>query len=233
MDTIYLTTWFYLIGGTLCTMASLFMFGSYFKVRRVANLSLAFIFFWIGLHAIAFALPTMIDQYDLKLLAFGYMVGVGMIFLCLLAGIEVQAFMAQRVIPKRTLNIASAIITVSAIITLGIMSYDFRLPIINDFGIIFWNINPVAAWILAILSFTYGCVWGYVFYKAALFVHDALSRVRLLVMSADGFILGSVVILVHTSSNEIQTILGHALFLISSILTLGIYLLPKRMFEIK
>lgn len=229
----FLTTGFYLVGGTLCTAASLFMFGSYFKTRRAANLSLAFVFFWIGLHAYAFAMPTIIDSTDPKLLAYGYIIGIGMIFLTLLAGIEVQAFMARRIVPNWSIVLASVVLTIDAVVTLGIMTLDLRYPIINSIGIIFWNVNPYAQWLIGLSSFFYGFLWGYVFYKAALLVNDGLSRVKLMVMSADGFILGTVALLVHTSSNEVQTILGHALFILAGVITLGIYLLPKRMFEFK
>lgn len=230
---LYLTTMFYIIGGILCTLASLFMFGSYFKVKHTANLSLAFVFFWIGLHAFAFALPTIIDKFDLSLLALGYIIGIGMIFLTLLSTIETMAFMARNVISKTMINFVSTVVTVIAIITLSIMIYDFRTPIINPVGIIFWNINPIAAWLVGIVSFGFGLIWGHVFYQAALLVNEAYLRVRLLVMSADGFILGTIVILVHTSSNEVQTILGHALFIIVGVITLGIYLLPKQIFEFR
>ena len=113
------------------------------------------------------------------------------------------------------------------------MTLDLRYPIINSVGIIFWNVNPVAQWLIGLSSFFYGFLWGYVFYKAALLVSDGFSRVKLLVMSTDGFIIGTVALLVHTSSNEIQTVLGHTLFIVAGVITLGIYLLPHRMFEIR
>ena len=229
----YLTTGFYLIGGTLCTAASLFMFASYFKAKRTANLSLAFVFFWIGLHSYAFALPTIINSTDPKLLAYGYIIGIGMVFLVFLSGIEVQAYMAQTIVSKKSILIASIIFTIDAIITLGIMVFDLRYPIINDVGIIFWNINPIAAWLIGLSSLIYGLIWGYVFYRAALLVDDGYSRVKLMVMSADGFIIGSVAFLVHTSSNEIQTVIGHSLFIFAGAMTLGVYLLPKKLFHIK
>ena len=227
-----LTTQFYLVGGTLCTAASLFMFAAYFRVKKVANLSLAFVFFWIGLHAYAFALPTIIDNSDLKLLAYGYIVGIGMIFLTVLAGIQVQAYMGQKIVSNRSIALASIILTIDAIVTLGIMIYDFRLPIISTEGIIFWNVNIYAAWLVGLTSLIYGLIWGYVFYRAALLVNDGLSRVKMMVMSADGFIIGSVALIVHTSTNEIQTVVGHSLFVFAGAITLGIYLLPKKLFEI-
>jgi hypothetical protein len=209
------------------------MFGSYFRTKRVANLSLAFVFFWIGIHSYAFAIPTLIEAYDMKLLAYGYIIGIGMIFLTMLSGIEVQAFMARRFVSDRSVNIASIIITILGTCALSVMIYDLRLPMINNLGIILWNVNPLAQWIIGLTAFFYGFIWGYVFYNAALLVDEAFARVKLLVMSADGFIIGSVALLVHTSSNEFQTVLGHGLFIITGIITLGIYLLPKRMFEIK
>jgi len=229
----YLTTAYYLVGGTLCTLTSFFMFASYLKARRKANLSLAFVFFWIGLHAYAFALPTLLDASNLSLLAFGYIVGIAMVFLTLLSGIEVQVYMARKIVSKLSTTFASIIITILAVTTLGIMSYDFRLPVINSNGIIFWNINPVASWLIGISSLVYGFIWGYVFYRAALLINEPYARVKMMIVSANGFILGTVAILVHTSSNQIQTILGHILFIIAGTLTLSMYLLPKKLFEFK
>lgn len=227
----YLTTAFYLVGGALCLSASLFMFFAYFKVHRRANLSLAFVYFWIALHAFAFAIPTVFDEKNLELLGVGYIVGISMIFLTLIAGIDVQTFMSRKPISKRVVNAASTIITLLAISTIIIMYSDFRLPIINSDGIIFWNINPLAAWTVGLSSFIYGCIWGYLFYQAALLINDAHARVRLLVISADGFILGSVALLVHTSTNEIQTVAGHSLFILAGLITVAIYLLPDKIFR--
>lgn len=230
---IYLTTIYYLVGGALCTLASLFMFGSYFKAKRLANLSLAFVFFWIGLHAFAFAIPTLIEPNNLGLLAFGYIIGIAMIFLTLLSGIEVQVFMAKSIVSKLNTTFASILITIIAIITLAIMAYDFRLPIVNPSGIIFWNINPLAAWLIGLSSIIYGFIWGHIFYRASLLVDDVYSRVKLIVISSNGFILGTVALLVHTSANEVQTIIGHALFIIAGTITLAVYLLPPRLFEFR
>lgn len=230
-----LTTIFYLLGGALCTSASLFMFGSYFRTKRVANLSLAFVFFWIGLHAFAFALPTLLNSFDLKLLSYGYIVGIGMIFLTMLSGIEVQAYMAKKFESFWSITIASALITILGSIAMIVMLRDLaispRFPVISEYGVIIWNANPIAQWIIGLSAFTYGFIWGYVFYNAALLLQDAHSRVKLLVMSADGFIIGTVALLVHTSSNELQTVIGHGLFVVASALTLAIYLLPDRIFN--
>lgn len=231
----YITTIFYILGGTLCTAASIFMFGSYFKTKRVANLSLAFVFFWIGLHAFAFAAPTIIDSGNLNLLTYGYIVGIGMIFLTMLSGIEVQAYMTKKFVSFWSITIFSALITILGTIALSVMVYDLahtdRLPLVSEHGIIIWNANPIAQWIIGLSAFFYGFIWGYVFYNAALILNDAKSRVKLLVMSADGFIIGTVALLVHTSSNELQTLVGHGMFVIASGLTLAIYLLPESFYN--
>jgi hypothetical protein len=208
------------------------MFISYFRAKHSANLSLSFVFFWIGLHAYAFAVPSIISPDNMNLLAFGYIIGIGMIFLTMLSGIEVQAFMAKQIVTRSSTSLASVVITIIGIVTLSIMANDFRLPIINEAGIIFWNINPIAAWLVSLSAFIYGIIWGIVFYRAALLVNDAFGRVKLMVMSADGFLIGSVALLVHTSSTEIQTVLGHSMFIVAGLLTLGIYLLPKKIFQI-
>lgn len=214
----------------MSTGASMFMFNAYLKVRRPVNLYLVLTFFWIGLHAFAFALPTIINPGDLKLLAFGYIVGIGMIFLALLSIIEILAYISEKRISRSRINFMCFIGTISAVSVLAIMIYDFRLPIINPQGIIFWNNNPIAAWLISIVVSGYAYIFGYLFYRSALIMEKGYLKARMLVMAADGFILGTVVILVHTSSNAMQTIIGHTLFLITGIITLAIYLLPNRFF---
>ncbi len=227
----FTTTTFYLTGGSLCTLVSLFMFASYFKSKRGTMLSMAFVFFWLGMRAYTFAIPTLIDPNNLNFLAFAYIVGTAMMFLIFFSGIEVQAFMARRILTPQGVNVASTIITLIAVTTLGLMIYDFRTPVINELGIIFWNVNSIAQWLIALSAFLYGLIWCYVFYKAALLLNDGYSRYRLFALSATGFLMGTVGLLVHSSSNEAQTLVGHILFIIAGIAVLSIYIVPKKFFS--
>ncbi len=229
----FTTTFFFIVGGTLCLVTSIFFFISYFKTKQRASLSLAFVSFWIALHAYAFSLPTIIDPGNLELLAVGYIVGIAALFLVQISGLEVQNFMTKHATNINFPTIGSLLITLVASITLIIMSYDFRTPIFNDSGIIFWNVNKIAQWLIGLSSLTYGLFWNYVFYQAAIIVDDSYARFRLMIIGIAGTSMGTTAFLVHTSSSEIQTLTGHIIFVISGLMILGIFIIPKRLFSSK
>ncbi len=113
------------------------------------------------------------------------------------------------------------------------MSYDFRTPIVNNSGIIFWNVNKIAQWLIGLSSIIYGLFWNYVFYQAAIIVDDSYARFKLMIIGVAGTSMGTTAFLVNTSSSEIQTLIGHIIFVISGLMVLGIFITPKRLFSSK
>ena len=226
-----LTTLFYIIGGTLTTAASLFMFGSYLSTGKRVTAYLALAFLFVGLHAYAFALPVVIAPGNLILLEQGYIVGIAFIFLVLLTGLEVLRYMVRGISEDFT-NLTGLLLSTLAAVAISVMLTNPETPIIKESGVILWNQDLLARWIIGLTSFFYGMVWGIIFYQNSLLVEDGLARSKLYVISADGFLLGTIALLVHTSSNEIQTIAGHILVISGSMITLAIYVMPRRFFSV-
>ena len=160
------------------------------------------------------------------------MVGIGFLYMALISGIEILLFVSGKIVSKINIILLRSLIILSAIVAIGIMNYDLKIPALNEGGVVFWNVNPVAAWIIGLNIFAYGLIWCYLFYRASLLVNNGHSRSKLLLIATDGLLLGTAVLLLHTSTNELQTSLGHMLFLVSVIITLIFYLLPKRVFKI-
>jgi len=225
------TTLFYITGATLLTIVAVFMFGSYLRSQKRATFYLALCFLFLGIHAYAFALPVIIDRNNMSLLAYGYMVGISFIFLTMIAGFGVLRFVAPAFFTGPIASLIKAMVWFVWLTTLALLIFDFRTPILEPGGIILWNANRVAGWLIGLSGFFYGIMWSVIFFNARKLVQNFYSRFKLMVIGADGLLMGTIALLVHTSQTPFQTILGHILFVVAGVITIAIYIIPGNFFE--
>ncbi len=221
-----LTSYFFIAGAFLATIATIGAFVSYTKSKSFALKYLFLVFFFMALHAYAFSLPIIINKGNLKAVAYGYVIGIVSVFILLVLALRVQTFITRKFF-KTYANLISIIVGVLGIIVISILLYDLRLPIINSNGIIFWNVNPWASWLTSICCFIYGIVWTYLFYMASNLTKNTYSKVKLLILSADGLLFGSGALFIYTSTNELQSVIGMVLFISACIITAPIFIMPK------
>ncbi len=192
---------------------------------------MALCFLFLGIHAYAFALPIIIDKNNMNLLGYGYIVGVSFIFLTMFAALGVLRFVASELFIKPVIDLTKTFIWLVWLTTLALLVFDFRTPILEPGGVILWNANPIAGWLIGLSGLFFGTMWSVVFYNARKLVQNFYSRFKLMVIGADGLLMGTIALLVHTSQTPLQTILGHILFVIAGIVTISIYIIPGDSFE--
>jgi hypothetical protein len=222
-----ITALFFIIGAILATFATIGAFISYaYSDNRVLKY-LALVFLFMALHAYAFSLPALFAPHNLTLIAYGYVVGILCVFVLLVLALHVQAFISLKFF-KKYANLISIIIAIVGVIVVSILAYDLQLPIINSHGIIFWNANILATTITGIICFVYGGVWTYVFYMASDLARHGYSKLKLLILSADGLLSGLGGLFIYTSHNEMQSVIGMVLFMTACVITAPIFVMPKK-----
>lgn len=214
-------------------IASLLMFGSYISTRKAIVGDLALMFFLVGAHAYVFALPILLTPDNPALIQSGFLVGTAFIFLIFLIGLDVERFMTRSFLSDRRIDFLSVGLGLLAGLTIYLVFSRPQPPVIDPSGIVFWNLYPLASWLVGLSSLFYGALWGMVFYRGAFLVDDLQSRFKLLVISIDGFVLGAITLLVFVSQSKLLTLVTHFIFVAIGILTLGIYLIPKKFFILR
>jgi hypothetical protein len=222
-----ITALFFIIGAILASIGAVGAIISYLRSRHEALKYLALVFVLMSLHAYAFSVPFLINHKNLTMIAYGYTIGVGFIFVLMLLGLRVQMFLTQKFI-KIYGNLLGIIIAIIGVIVLTLQVYDLRLPLVTENGIIFWNANVFASVLTAVTFFVYGAFWTYVFYLASNITRGFYEKIKLLILSADGLLFGSGAVLIYTSFSNTQSVVGLTLLLIACIITVPIVILPKR-----
>jgi hypothetical protein len=223
------TALFFIIGAILATIGTVGAFISYFRSENHIVGYLAHVFLAMALHAFAFSLPILITPNNPRFIAYGYILGILLVYILLVLALRVQTFITLKFF-KKYANLISIVIAVIGVNVISVLVYDLRLPIINGHGIVFWNANPIASIVTGVVCFTYGVVWMYLFYLASNLTRNTFSKIKLLVLSADGLLFGTGALFIYTSNIEMQSVIGMVLFITACIITAPIFVLPKNSF---
>ncbi len=211
--------------------ATWYLFASYHKTKNEAILSAGIFFTFISLRCISFVVPYFIDATNMHYFAYAYIIATILTLCALMVGFRLLRLMASSIISEREEVVGMFIVGLITIITTAILFMDFRLPTVNDLGVMTWVANPIVRWGVALVYFMYGYLWGVIFYQAALLLNDPYNRFKLLILSAVGFLLGTGGFLIQISINGVQNVLGLVLAVLSGCLMLLMYLLPKDIFN--
>lgn len=224
----YTTTIFTLIELVLSAFVCLVFFASYVKTRKPATLSLFFLFFSIALASLSFSLPALIDKNDFRALSYGYIIGTGFLYVAIFAGVKVLLFLSKSVAVKTIIVSTSLVILPIAFINIGIMVYDFKLPLILPSNMINWNVNPIASWLFGISILSYGILWWYTFNRSALLVSEVYARRKLTLIGLTGLLLGLSALIIRTSTTPTQSFIGHLVFVAAVAVACSIYFISKK-----
>lgn len=207
----------YISAGVFSLMVSFIVYNSYLGSKNKGLLYLSLAFTFLFFHAISLSIPSILNQNDLRLVAWGYVLGAFFVFLILASCVKVQ----ESIVPsfKKYTQIFFVVIGVVGITTVSLLIYDFRLPTISHYGVILWNTTNIASWLLGGASFIYGLIWSYTFYQGGGLLSGNKKKVKMFVLSIDGLFIGTAGLLVFTSENTLQTFIGASLFLTASFIT--------------
>ncbi|OGZ03796.1 MAG: hypothetical protein A2648_02470 [Candidatus Lloydbacteria bacterium RIFCSPHIGHO2_01_FULL_41_20] len=222
-----ITPIFYITGALFSLTIAI---GTYFSYREAKNKGLWYLalsFLFLSLHSFSLSVPSLIDGKNLILIAWGYILGMIFLYLLLLSALRVQTALHRGFMWKHSFIINTIILGIGVSV-IWILVSDFHLPVISPRGTIFWNVNPVAGWLTGITSLIYGLMWADFFQQEKNMVSQNLSKIKMSILSFDGIMLGIAGLLVFTSNNETETIIGHSLFILACVLTLITLILPSK-----
>ncbi|MEW5907679.1 MAG: hypothetical protein AB1643_00635 [Patescibacteria group bacterium] len=102
-----------------------------------------FFFFFIGYH-LSLVFPFLIFGANLRAIAWGYIVAIIFIFLLL---VPIWRIVLNRLfgLSIKKINFIITLLLLAGLLVTIIEIYDFRLPIFDESGFIFWNANIIAA----------------------------------------------------------------------------------------
>ena len=222
-----ITPIFYITGALLSGAIAI---GTYFSYKKSKNQGLKYLFLsfvFLSLHSFSLSLPTFIFPGNHQIIGYGFIIGMVFLFLLLLSSLQVETSLKRGFMERHSFIISTIIIGVG-ITSITILLYDFRLPIISSRGAIFWNINTIIAWLIGTTCLIYGLIWSDFFQQEKRVVSSDDSKLKMSILSIDGIMLGVSALLVFTSANELETIIGHSLFIVACVLTLISIILPSK-----
>lgn len=112
-----------------------------------------FLAFFIGYH-VFLSLPYFIFGKNLTVLAGGYEIAIFFYFLFLVPIIQLIFYLTNASSKTKAYVLSLFFFWAAAVLVLQIV--DFRLPIVLSNGFIFWNANPVSAWLTSLAGFLVG-----------------------------------------------------------------------------
>lgn len=226
INTLPLTPLLYVTGALLSAIIAGSAFASYHRSRNKTVLYLSLSFLFLSLHSFALSVPALFDASDLVAIGRGYVVGMVFLYLLLLTALRVQTSLRKGFFEKHSFVITAILLGAGAAVV-GIGISDFRLPIVTSRGLIFWNQAPLAAWLAGGTSLVYGLVWADFFQQTGRLVRGLRAKIKMLILSLDGVMMGLAGLLVFTSQNTLETLIGHGLFVAACALSVFIFFLGE------
>ncbi len=222
-----LTPLLYGIGASFSIIVALSSFVSYRRSKNKGVFFLSLSFLFIALHGFSLSVPAIISPYDEVLVAKGYILGMVFLFALLLAALRVEIALHPGFFQKHNFIINTILVGIG-ITVVWLEIADFQKPIINEAGIIFWNVNRTAAWLTGITCLVYGLIWADFFQQMARLVRGFGAKGKMYILSIDGILLGIAALLVFTSSDALLTLIGHSLFVAACGISLAIFFLGEK-----
>ncbi len=215
----------YLGAGLSSLAVSLLVYRSYKKSGNRGQRDLSLTFGCMFFHAISLSLPVMIAPENLPAIAAGFIIGIVFVFLLFIIGLQVELSIARPLFVSYVKEL-STVVAILGAVAINVLIFDFRLPYFQD-GVIFWNVNPYIAWLIGGLSFLYGVIWSYMFFRSGGLTKNASQKTKMFVLSIDGLLIGIAALLVFTSTSVVQTNIGLLLFIVSTLTTAVILLVTR------
>ena len=199
------TPLFYLTGGILSTLLSGLAYRSYHrsKNRVIKHLSLSFAF--LALHALSLSLPALIVPNNLPLIAEGFILGMVFLFLLLISAMRLQISMREGFLKIHAFVVYTVLVGIGATVVWLEIS-NFHLPIVGEWGTIFWSVDRLAAWLTGLTCLIYGLIWADFFQQIGRGISRGIDKFKMHILSLDGVMLGVSALLVFTSSNAVLTV---------------------------
>jgi hypothetical protein len=148
-------------------------------------------------------LSAMLFTDNLKIAAWSYNIAIFLFFIMLAYAWRIPLSLSG--INTKKIRLLLGILFAVGLTTVAIQIYDFRLPIIHSSGLIFWNANPVAAWIARLAGFWVGMTWVYVFSKKFLRHLGRIEKFKNILIIITAFMFG-ITSLLYFHSNYILTL---------------------------
>lgn len=182
--------------------------------RRSPNNSsvrnLFFTFLSIFSYAAILTIVSILFSRQLTILAWAYNLSIFLGLTGIFYSLELPIFEANPLI-KKYLPAATWLVGLTSIAILLIQMVDFRLPIVNANGVIFWNLNPMAAWLSSALVLIFTLVWAYLNYDSARLLENFRLRWKLYILSLNMVALGLSAFIFFPSHSEIQSLVSFLL----------------------
>jgi|GEM_PF-5260845 len=227
LSLIPLTPLLYFTGGVLCGLVALSAYISYQKSHNRAIFYLSLTFLLLCLHSLALSIPGLMNIHDLRMIGGGYIVGTFFLYALLLTALKVQTSLNRGFVEKHSFVINTIVIGVG-VTALWLEITDFRFPVVGAWGTIFWNTTPIATWLIGLTALFYGLFWADFFQQTGRIVRGFAAKLKMLILSIDGVVLGVAGLLVFTSHNAVLTVIGHSLFVFASLLSLLLFVFRER-----
>lgn len=193
--------------------------------------SLFFTFLSIFIYAGILAIVSLLFSQQLRILAWAYSLSIFLGLMAIFYSLELPIFTANPRI-KKYLPATTWLVGLISIMILLIQIIDFRLPIVNANGVIFWNLNPVAAWLSSTLVLLFTLTWAYLNYGNARLLDNFRLRWKLYVLSLNMVALGLSAFIFFPSHSEIQSLVSFLLvapaYLATIIVLLYFRLVPEK-----
>ncbi|MEK7091435.1 MAG: hypothetical protein AAB900_00425 [Patescibacteria group bacterium] len=187
----------------------------------VKSLWLTFVF--IFAYASILALSSILFSHQPLILAWGYNLSLFLGFIAIFSSLDLPIFTSnfrlQKFLPLITWSsaLASAIILIIQIV-------DFRLPIVNPNGVIFWNLNPISAWLTSIFILAFAITWAYLAYDGGRLLDNFRLRWKLYILGINMLALGLSAFFFFPAKNEDTSFVSFILIAPAYLATIIVFL---------
>lgn len=155
-----------------------------FKDKEIKEF--AIVFFIFALYQLF--LSAMLFTDNLRIAAWSYNIAIFLFFIMLAYAWRIPLSLSG--INTKKIRLLLGILLAVGLTIVMIQIYDFRLPVIHSSGLIFWNANPVTAWITRLAGFLVGITWVYVFSKKFLKHLGKTEKIKNILIIATAFMFG-------------------------------------------
>ncbi len=221
-----LTPTIFSASGIFLILAAGALYYSFEKTGILALRQLAIMFVFFSLYLFSWSLPAIFFPTNLAYIGIGYVWGVVFAFGILLAAVKVGSYV-DPVVFRKTVTVSVGVISALSISSIVLSTYDFRFPSILPNGLILWNANPVAAWLISLACLYMGFSWTYIFYKAMRVVPGLSSKIKMGIFCINGVLTSVAATLIYTATNEETNLLGLSIMAFACFITLFIFILPS------
>lgn len=180
---------FIILAVLLAIIVALF-YDSYRRApENPAVKSLWLTFAFIFAYASVLAISSILFSNQPLVLAWGYNLSLLLGFVAIFYSLELPIFISNFRLQKY-LPILTWLIGIISVTILSLQIIDFRLPTVNPNGVIFWNQNPLAAWLTSFYILLFTLLWAYLAYDGGRLLDNFRLRWKLYILGLNIAALG-------------------------------------------